>query len=186
MTPNDNRHTRKASGGNQRQIGVKIEGLRHLDLVLAKVMVQLDPCSECLPSKKTSAKRKLRNAIKFTCKRPASRHASQVELESSPAEVLRKHCKLALRSPSFKIIDHQEQANRQFGKRGCSDAGRVRGGHPLHSPAGADARFGAAGSFLRESATTTARENKSVGWAHFSRKLRCHNSNISNRQMRPV
>src|SRR5205085_8240010 len=52
---------------------------------------------------------------------------------------------------------------------------------PGHSPTGAEAMAGAGlGRWRRESATT-GRENNPAGRTNFSRKLRCHNSNISRR-----
>src|SRR5208282_3167495 len=138
-----------------------------------------------LPSEEAAAERKLRNVFEILGQGTAVAYATQMKLECWRADILREQVELALRAACLEGVDHQKQADRRIHGTTCVYAGSVRGAHPGHSPTGADANTGALGTFLRESATT-GRENNPAGLMYFSRKLRCHSSNISRRQRRPV
>src|SRR5208282_147892 len=131
MTADDHRDARQTSGGNEHQVSVKIECVRNLHLVFAKVTAEIETRAQRLPSKKAAPHWKLGDLAELAGERAAGIHASQMNLKLGGIGILRDHRKLPLRSARLEGINHQKQADGQFGDSVCVYDGSVRGAHPV-------------------------------------------------------
>ena len=143
MAADDDRHAGKLGGGNQREIGVEIEGVRDLHLMMAQMAAQAEASAQRLPSVEAATQRELGSVREIVGERAAAADAAEMNLELWRSEILREDGELALGSSRFKSIDHEKQADRRirkirktgkFGWTCCGQAGRFGGVHPIILP----------------------------------------------------
>ena len=65
MAADDDGHAGKTGGGNQREIGVEIEGVGDLHLMMAQMAAQVEAGAQRLPSEEAAAEGKLRNVAEM-------------------------------------------------------------------------------------------------------------------------
>ena len=64
MAADDYGHAGESRGGNQREIGVEVEGVSDLDTMLAQMACEVEASAQRLPSVETAAKGKFRSVGK--------------------------------------------------------------------------------------------------------------------------
>src|ERR1019366_6873180 len=114
MAADDDGYAGKLGGGNQREIGVEIEGVGDLHLMMAQMAAQVEASAQRLPSEEAAAKGKLRGVREVVGERTTPVDAAEMSLELWTDEILGEDGELALGSSRFKSIDHEKQADRQL------------------------------------------------------------------------
>ena len=64
MTADYDRHTGEAGGGDQRQVGVEIEGVGDLNMTAAQVATQFEASAQRLPSKQAASEREIEERLR--------------------------------------------------------------------------------------------------------------------------
>src|SRR5208282_5524646 len=115
MAADDYRNASQLGGGNQREVGVEIEGVCDLNLMAAQIAAQVEASAQRLTSKEAAAEGKLGSIWEVVGERSPAADASDMNLELWRREILRQDDELALGSSRFKSIDHEKQADRSLG-----------------------------------------------------------------------
>src|ERR1019366_57991 len=114
MAADDDGHAGKPGGGNQREIGVEIEGVGDLHLMMAQMAAEVEASAQRLPSEEAAAEGKLGSVCEVVGERATPADAAEMSLELWRNEILGEDGELALGSSRFKSIDHEKQADRQL------------------------------------------------------------------------
>src|SRR6267378_3894827 len=101
MAADHNRNARQSGRGNQRQVGVEIERVRHLHVVVPQMTAQALASTEGLPAIEAAAEVEFGNLSKVRGQRAISSNTSQVKLEGFRTETRGEDSELSLRSVCF-------------------------------------------------------------------------------------
>ena len=96
MAADDHRDARQAGGGDQREIGVEIEGVGDLHLMMAQMAAQVEASAQRLPSEEAAAKRKLLSLWEVVGERSTAADAAEMSSELRRGEILGEDGELAL------------------------------------------------------------------------------------------
>ena len=113
MAADDNRHAGKSGGGNEREIGVEIEGVGDLHVMLAQMAAEVEARAQRPPSIEAAAERKFGDVREVVGERTTAADAAEMSLKLWRREILCEDGELALGSSRFKSVDHQKQVDRR-------------------------------------------------------------------------
>jgi hypothetical protein len=115
MAADDDGHAGKPGGGNEREVGVEIEGVRDLHVMMAQIAAQVEARAQRLPSEETTAEAEFRSVWEVMGERAAPANATEVRLKLWKSKILREDGELALGTSRFKRMDHEKQTD--WGRR---------------------------------------------------------------------
>ena len=116
MAADDNRNAGKFGGGNQREIGVEIEGVSDLHLMMAQMAAKIEASAQRPPPIEAAAERKLLSVREIVGERATATDAAEMSLELWRREILGKDSELPLGSSRLESINHEKQADRLAGR----------------------------------------------------------------------
>src|SRR6266481_2526710 len=90
MAPDDDGHAGKLGGGNQREIGIEIEGVGDLHAMMAEISGEIEPSAQRLQSEKTAAEGELGGVRKVVGDRATAADAAEISLKLRMGEMLRE------------------------------------------------------------------------------------------------